>query len=152
MSAETLRKKLNDGYRLNDFTKMMGLYVEKFDEDRAVLRVDCNEKTMSRYGTLYGGVVSFAADVALWNALLTRGEHPRVVTTDLNVHYLDRFPEGHATIDARVLRYGKRLIICEAEMYNSKKVLAAHITGTFMNLGNQDSFDEALNPEDDGNG
>lgn len=131
----TLIKNLNEGYEKSLFLKAMELKVLALGEDTAVLELACNEHTVSPYGSLYGGVVSFAADIAIWNALLTRDEKPAVATTDLNIHYLDRFTTGTARFEAKVLRYGSRMVIGETNIFNNQGVLAAHATASFLKVG-----------------
>lgn len=139
MNSDELKQKLNANYAKIELLKTMGIRVESFDTDRAILTIACDDNTTSPYGSLYGGVVSFAADIAIWNALLTRGENPRVATTDLNVHYLERFPKGRARFEARILKYGSRLIIGECDVFNQDNVMAAHVTASFLKLDRKSS-------------
>lgn len=134
MTLQKLKLALNQGYKDPLFLRSMDLQVEHLNRDKAVLSIACNEHTLSTYGSLYGGVIGFAADIAIWNALLTRGDEPRVVTTDLNTHFLERFDEGRARFDAEILRYGSRMIMGECKVYNSKNNLAAHVTASFLRV------------------
>ena len=134
MTLQKIKSSLNQHYPDLLFFKHMDLQVESLTKDKAVLSLACNEHTLSPYGAMFGGVVSFAADVAIWNALLTRGENPHVVTTDLNMHYLERLSQGRVRFMAEILKYGTRIIIGECKIYNAKKVLAAHATASFLRL------------------
>ena len=128
------KKELNARFKSRTFLKLMNLKLLSLKDDRATLSFDCNSDTVSLRGTLYGGVVAFAADVGIWAALVSEGLDQLVVTTDLNVHYLDRFEKGKVTVRAAILRRGKNMIIGEARLYNHKKILAAHVTGSFIRL------------------
>jgi uncharacterized protein (TIGR00369 family) len=134
MKKTDLKKKLNATFQTNPFLKLMEFQVESFQKDKAVLSVICNHDTMSFQGSLYGGVLSFAADVAIWAALLGTGFKGRVVTTDLTMHYLDRFEKGKALLEATILRSGKRMIMGEVNVYNHKRKLGAHATAGFLRL------------------
>lgn len=134
MTWDDLKNRLNQSYQKLELLKLMGFSVSSFDNDKATLTIEANDNTLSPYGALYGGVISFAADIAIWNALLSRGESPRVATTDLNVHYLERFTKGTARFEARILKYGSRIIMGECDIFNQDNVLAAHATASFLRL------------------
>lgn len=134
MTLQEIQKKLNQNFNSGTFFKLMDLKVVSLSQDKAVLTVACNQDTISFQGSLYGGVLSFAADVAIWAALVTRGFEQQVVTTDLNIHYLDRFEKGLARFEATILRRGKRMIMGEVNIYNNQNVLAAHVTGSFLKV------------------
>ena len=125
-------KKINREFAATRLFALMGLTVVKMGAGKASLTVVCSADTLSHNGSLFGGVISCAADVAICVALLSQGYRDKVVTTDLNVHYLDRFERGKARLEAVILRHGKRLIMGEVNMFNHKNILAAHITGTFL--------------------
>ena len=131
---QKIKTKLNKGYQDPLFLRSMDLKVEMLKKDKAVLSMACNEHTLSGYGSLYGGIIGFAADIAIWNALLTRGDEPHVVTTDLNTHFLERFGKGRARFEATILRYGARMIMGECKVYNAKNNLAAHVTASFLRV------------------
>lgn len=123
---------LNHSFSRTKLFQLMDLKVTRMNHGKASLTLVCNKDTMSDQGSLYGGIISCAADVAIWVALLSLGHSGKVVTTDLNVHYLERFEKGRARLDAKILRHGKRLIMGEVEMFNHSKIMGAHITGTFL--------------------
>lgn len=134
MTTVSTLKNLNREFAETALFALMGLKIVKMGRGRAVLTVECNDQTLSHQGSLYGGVISCAADVAIWVALMSQGYTDKVVTTDLNVHYLDRFERGKASLEAVILRHGKRLIMGEVNLFNHKKILAAHVTGTFLKI------------------
>lgn len=134
MANASALKKLNREFAETPLFRLMGLEVVRMGSGKAVLTVDCNADTLSHQGSLYGGIISCAADVAIWVALLSQGYKGKVVTTDLNVHYLDRFERGKARLETAILRHGKRLIMGEVNMFNHEKMLSAHVTGTFLKI------------------
>lgn len=129
-----IKKRLNERFAARTFFRLMNLKLLALKKDHAVLSFDCNDDTVSLRGTLYGGVIAFAADVGIWAALVSDGLDQLVVTTDLNVHYRDRFQAGRVRVEARVLRRGKSMIIGEARLFNHQKNLAAHVTASFLRL------------------
>lgn len=131
MNRNEIIEMFENQFKSETLFKLMNVQLVEMKDDYAILTVDCNDDTVSFMGSLYGGVITFAADVAMYAALISKGME-KVVTTDLNVHYLDRFEKNIARFEAQVLRRGKKMIMAEVNVYNSDNVLAAHCTGSFL--------------------
>jgi len=135
MNFAGIKKRLNLSYQKPLFLQSMDLRVESLAKDRAVLSVACNEHTLAPiHGSLYGGIIGFVADIAIWNALLTRDDKQNVATIDLHTHFLEKFSKGRARFEAKILRYGARVIVGECKAYTARKVLAAHVTASFLRI------------------
>ena len=107
-------------------------------------------------GTIYGGVIAYAADVALSGAFgTTLGGNELAATLDLKVLFLrPAFPDGRPlTVAANVMHRGRTFATGQAEITNAdgKTVAFATSSATIRSGRNWASFavaDEAVSPTD----
>ena len=105
-------------------------------------------------GTIYGGVIAYAADVALSGAFsTTTGENELAATLDLKVLFLrPALPDGRPlTVTAKVMHRGRTFVTGQAEITNAdgKTVALATSSATIRSGRNWGTFavaDEAVTP------
>ncbi len=92
------------------------------------------EKHLRPGGTVSGPTMMMLADCAAYFAMLGHyGKVALAVTTSLNINFL-RKPSADEDLlaDAKLLKAGKRLVICEVEIYSEHgSVPVAHATATY---------------------
>ena len=117
--------------------KMLGIKVDRMEEGRAVLTMDPHSDFVHDFG-IHGGVLATLADTAAAVALLTKlSSQYRPATVEMKINYLSPHFEGILTADARVLRAGKRLSVCETDIRNGTGELIAKSLLTFSILSRQ---------------
>jgi uncharacterized protein (TIGR00369 family) len=82
---------------------------------------------------VHGGVVSTLLDTAIGYAVVSALPFGSgFATVQLNVHFLRAVTpgEGTATIESRIVRHGRRIIVAEAEMHSAAGKLCAVATAT----------------------
>jgi uncharacterized protein (TIGR00369 family) len=107
-------------------------------------------------GTIYGGVIAYAADVALSGAFGTIvGDNELAATLDLKVLFLrPALPDGRPlTVTAKVMHRGRTFVTGQAEITNAdgKTVAFATSSATIRsgrNWGTLAVADEAVSPTD----
>ena len=84
-------------------------------------------------GTVSGPSVFTAADCAFYMACLAMlGRQGMMVTSNLNLNFLRRPPEGDLIADARILKLGRTLITGEITVYSDgMEDPVAHATTTY---------------------
>jgi uncharacterized protein (TIGR00369 family) len=88
--------------------------VVTLEEGRAVVRVTTGAADLRPGGSVAGPVLFTLADLATYAAVMTTaGVVPLAVTTDATIHFLRRPRAGVLIASARVLKGGKRLVVCE---------------------------------------
>ncbi len=84
-------------------------------------------------GTVSGPALMGLADIAAYAAILTAiGEVPLAVTTSFSINFLRKPAPGAILAEARLLKLGKRLAVCEVEVRSAgEDELCAHAVATY---------------------
>ena len=80
---------------------------------------------------LAGPVFVAAADAAMWVAVMTRAAEVMAVTASLNTAFLAAGRQETVTCEARVLRFGRRLVYGVAECRSADGRILSHHTITY---------------------
>jgi uncharacterized protein (TIGR00369 family) len=112
---------------------VLGLKVERFDGDGAVVRLPWQHMALRPGGSVSGPAMMTLSDIALWGAILARiGNEPLCVTTDLTFHFLAKPRHADVLAKARVIRLGRTLAIAEASLFSEGQgEPVAHAVGTY---------------------
>ena len=84
-------------------------------------------------GSVSGPMVMLIADMAMYAvAMSVSPDGERAVTAEMTMHFLRR-PKGEALIgEAAMLRRGRRLIVCEANVYvDGARESVCHVVGSY---------------------
>lgn len=131
--------------------KLQGDAVERlihmgFAAQQPFLKVDALEVGHARVRLLYrdamlrpGNVLSgpalfTAADTAMYVLVLSHvGAQMMAVTSDINLHFVNKATPGDILADARLLKLGRRNVVMEVSLYSSAapEKLVAHATGSY---------------------
>jgi len=97
------------------------------------------QKWMVRPGqVLSGPSMMTAIDTAMYVVVLAHiGEQMMAVTTDMNLHFVNKGALGDLIAEARILKLGRRLIVMEAKLFSSADPdrLVMHATGSYARPG-----------------
>lgn len=110
-----------------------GTHVEAITADGARVRIAVDD-SMKRPGNTVSGPALFgAADTAMYAAILAHaGTDVLAVTTDTTIHFLRKPPIADVIAEARIIKLGKRLVVCAVEIRSvGSDALVAHATGTY---------------------
>lgn len=116
------------------FARLMGLRLEEVNYDYTLMRACYSEEFLRPGGTIAGPVMMGLADAAMYAMVLARvGPVELAVTTSLNINFLRKPAPGDMLARATILKFGKRLVIGEIEMYSASSVdeVVAHATATY---------------------
>ena len=114
--------------------------VLEVNEDFCMVRYPINEDALRPGGTVSGPAMFFAADVALYVAVLSKiGIVPLAVTSQITINFL-RKPTANANLlaQAKLLKQGKTLLYGEVFIYSEHHSdPVAHAIGTYIAPSNK---------------
>lgn len=115
-----------------------GLTAISFGDGEATLEFSAGPESLAPTGAVHGGILAMLMDPAALCALLTMmpdGAH--AVTADMHVqHMRPARPGARLQIVARVLRMGRSLAFCEANVFDDGKLCStARLTKAMVKTG-----------------
>lgn len=113
---------IEDKLTRQHFMKLMNLELSKIEEGEveAILKIEDTHKQQK--GFVHGGVIATMADVVAGFAavsLVPKGHH--VVTAEIKVSYFNPGLGEELFAKGWVIKQGKKLYFCEAEVYSINK-------------------------------
>lgn len=117
------------------FAADLGMSLDRLGAGTVTARLPYRQNFLRPGGTIAGPMLVALADYAMYALTLSvAGQVPLAVTTNLNVNFL-RKPGPHDVIaDGRVIKGGKRLVVCEVTLFSDGEARndpVAHVTGTY---------------------
>jgi uncharacterized protein (TIGR00369 family) len=115
------------------FGTWMGVKATAISARGAAVRLEVRPEFLRHGGTVSGPIVMAVADVAMYAAIMGAVAHgERAVTSDMTMHFMRR-PEGAVlTGEARILRRGKRSIVCAVDVFvDGQGDSVCHVVGTY---------------------
>jgi len=115
---EALRQRILDIFARNHFGKDLGFRFTEISEGRISGEIDLLEKYTQQDGYAHGGVILAISDIVAGFAAYTlTPPDKRVVTAEIKVSRLRPGVGEQLMATGYVLKPGKRLNFCEAEVY-----------------------------------
>jgi uncharacterized protein (TIGR00369 family) len=129
--VERLRR---DGRSANPFFSLMGIDVAEMDAGSAMLSMEVRPDMHNGVGWLQGGILAAIADEAMALALyplLTADEG--IATISESTSFIRGIRSGRITARGTVVRKGRRVAFCEAEVLSddSGKTILSRSTAAF---------------------
>jgi uncharacterized protein (TIGR00369 family) len=119
------------------FGTWIGIKATEITGRGARVRLEVRPEFLRHGGTVAGPIVMAMADVGMYAAIMGAAPNgERAVTADMTLHFMRR-PAGKAlTADARILRRGKRSIVCAVDVYvegqgDSASDSVCHVVGSY---------------------
>ncbi|BAU27356.1 uncharacterized protein (TIGR00369 family) [Aneurinibacillus soli] len=109
----------------------LGLQGEYLEDGTYRFDVPITPFMMNRLGIVHGGMTATLADSVMGSAA-SRATGYKVVTTEMNVHYLSPGTGERLIATASVLRRGRTRCVCECRIHNEKGRLVLAGTGAFQ--------------------
>jgi uncharacterized protein (TIGR00369 family) len=108
--------------------------IERIDSEEAVVRMAFDDRLVRPGGTVSGPAMFKLADFGVYVAILSRLGHAglQAVTTSMAINFLSRPQPADLIARVRVLKLGRRLAVCEVELYSAgMREMVAHATSTY---------------------
>lgn len=120
--------------RGDPFLSHLGVEVLKVVKGYARLRIREAEHVLRHGGIVNGGAISTLIDAAGGTATATVNEGKNQVTIELKVNFLEAVRKGEMTCEARVIRGGRNIVVCEMDLFDRDGRTCAKGIGTWMIL------------------
>ncbi|MDQ3748378.1 MAG: PaaI family thioesterase [Acidobacteriota bacterium] len=135
MINEQNKQKAFEVVKSTPYLKLLGIELVELEPEKAVMKLEMQEKLRQPHGLLHGGATASIIDTAMAFAVTTcLTDEEKASTVDLTVQYLRPHTEGKITCTAKILRAGKRLLFVSAEVVNDKDKLIATALSTYTKV------------------
>jgi acyl-CoA thioesterase len=124
----------HQGRSANPFFCLMGIDVVSAGAGRAVLRMPVRPDMYNGVGWLQGGMLVALADEAMALAIYSQlSEGEGIATISESTSFIRGAREGTIVAEGRVIRKGRRVAFCEAEVFleDSEKTLLSRTSAAF---------------------
>lgn len=116
------------------FRELLGIKVDKKDDDLAVLSCIIGQSQLNGGGIAHGGVVMALADTAMGTCFSNREDNRSYVTLDINYRFLGRaLPGDKVVATARALREGGRILTSTCRLTVNGRLIGS-ASGSFYLL------------------
>lgn len=114
------------------FSHLLGCEPLRIDGGEAEVRLALTPELRNRAGKLHGGAIFSLVDIAMGLACSsTHGFDRASVTVECKINYMRVIDAGDVHCLARVIHFGSRTLVVEAEV-RQDEALVARAQGTFM--------------------
>jgi uncharacterized protein (TIGR00369 family) len=128
-------KRIREAFERVPFAHLLKIELGRMKRGAASLHLEVREELLQNNGVVHGGVIASIVDTAAAFAILTFLEPDQTTTTvDLTIHYLRPLTKGRFSVEARVLRAGRRILTISVDVTDENKALAATALTSFIRL------------------
>lgn len=113
------------------FWEHLGGKVKEISPDQAVVTLEVRQHHLNPMGMVHGGVLSSLIDNAMGLAAMSTRPNQKIVTTNLNVHFVAPFESGTLTATARVVHASRSTLTLQADVKDEQGRLGTLGSGSF---------------------
>ncbi|MDQ1909291.1 PaaI family thioesterase [Paenibacillus sp. GD4] len=113
------------------FWEHIGAEIVTVSPKEIIIRVEIRRHHLNHLGILHGGVHAALLDSTMGLAAMIARPEDRVVTTNLNIHYLAPADKGALKVTAGLIHSSRKLITAQGFVYDEEGKRCAFGTGTF---------------------
>lgn len=134
ITPERLRL-IREKFETNHFPRSIGIELESISLGQARLTLEVKPQHLQLAGVVHGGAIAALIDTAVAFAIAGVSEPAaRFTTIEMKVNYLSAIREGRIVADAKLIRDGRRIVVAECDVTDSKGRLAAKGLLTYMRI------------------
>lgn len=136
--------RVNERFINSQVMKMLGASLKHISPGKAEIELPNKEELCQSHGFIHGGIIGTLLDTACgYAAFSLSAANSDVLTIEYKTNFLAPATGDMLLGRSRVLRYGKNVIVCEAEglmMKNGREKLVAKMTATLMVVSISEQF------------
>jgi uncharacterized protein (TIGR00369 family) len=132
-SLERIVRKLEEAAK-GTFWEQLGCELEHVEPGKAVVALEVGKRHLNGIGILHGGVHASLLDNAMGLAVMVARPNDKVVTTNLNVHFLSPLEPGKVTVTAELIHQSRKMITVYGKIEDSTGRLGSWGSGSFRIL------------------
>lgn len=111
--------------RMRGFNRLVGVQVESIEEGEAMLYLDLKPEHLNSGHIVHGGAIATLLDSACGAAAFSVLPQDKFApTTNMSIAYMNAVGEGRIIAKSRILKRGRKLLHCEAEVFQNDLLLA----------------------------
>lgn len=119
---------------LGGFASDIGIKILSISKGYAKAEINIEKKHLNPGNSVHGGCIFSLADTVGGVAAWSRGNY--VVTSSSNINYLNPAIDSKRLIGiAKEIKFGKKILIYDVEIWDEKDRLIAKVTNTYYSLG-----------------
>lgn len=127
---DTLIQQLSEAAQ-DTFWGYLGCELEQLKDNRAVISLDVQAHHLNLLGIMHGGVYASLLDNVMGLAAMAARPQDKVVTTNLNIHYMASIRQGRATATAELTHQSRKILTIQGAVTDENGALCALGTGSF---------------------
>lgn len=113
------------------FLEELGCTLVEVNESGVLASLQVGRKHLNHLGIIHGGVHATLLDSFMGLAAMAVRPQDRLVTTNLNIHFVSAFKEGRIWIAAETIHQTLNMVTTMGKITNDAGELAAFATGSF---------------------
>jgi acyl-CoA thioesterase len=122
-------------FETNHFPRSLGIELDLIEHGRARLSLEVEQRHLQLAGIMHGGAIATLVDTAVAFAIVGASRPgARFTTIEMKVNYLRPIQAGRVVAEARLIRDGRRIVVSDCDVFDSKGELAAKGLLTYMRL------------------
>ncbi|HEY7911931.1 MAG TPA: PaaI family thioesterase [Blastocatellia bacterium] len=138
-------KAIREKFEINHFPQYLGIELDSLEPGRALLSVEVRQHLLQLQGVMHGGAIASLIDTAVAFAIISVSEPAdRFTTVEMKVNYLSAIREGRAVADARLVRDGRRIVVADCDVFDSRGRLSAKGLLTYIRLNERSQEQEGM--------
>ncbi len=109
------------------FNQLLQIRLRHIDAETSQVAVDARGELMQEQGVIHGGLLTILADnAAVYLTLPKLAEDERMTSIEFKMNFLEaaQINGGELIATARLVRAGKRVVVCEAVVTQGERKLA----------------------------
>lgn len=137
---DVLRAMVDGQHGLPPVARLIGFRIVEVERDRAVFRMQAEERHTNPMGTLHGGVLCDLSDAAMGCAFASTLEAGQSYTTlELSINFLRPVFQASLTATGRVVKRTRRTGLVECDVTDEQGRLVARAKSTCLVLEGEDA-------------
>ncbi|MEF3301583.1 PaaI family thioesterase [Paenibacillus sp. GYB003] len=116
------------------FWEELGCSLERVEPGLTVVTLDVTGRHLNGIGILHGGVHASLLDNAMGITAMVARPRDKVVTTNLNVHYLSPLVPGKVTVTAELIHQSRKMVTVFGKIEDAQGRLGSWGSGSFRVL------------------
>ncbi|MCM2677550.1 PaaI family thioesterase [Alkalicoccobacillus plakortidis] len=109
----------------------VGCEMIELEERQVTVELDVKSHHLNLIGILHGGVHATMLDSAMGILAMASNPEDKMVTTNLNIHYLAPTKEEKVRVQAKIIHESNSMMTTEGTLVNEAGELCAFATATF---------------------
>jgi uncharacterized protein (TIGR00369 family) len=113
------------------FWGFLGCELVSVTDNQVTISLEAESHHMNIIGIVHGGVLSSLLDNAMGIAVMATRPEDKVVTTNLNVHFVSPLKEGKLIVTAEIVHQSRKMITTQGRVTDAEGNLSTIGTGSF---------------------